>query len=87
MFICNDCNRLFEEANVIADKHEFWGERCYEYSSYCPYCGSEKYGIAARCDYCFEYVDQRDIIHRDDMNIDICEKCDKELENKITKER
>lgn len=43
-FICADCNNIFGEdeiATVREDRGEFWGQRCFENISVCPFCHSD----------------------------------------------
>lgn len=47
LFRCFDCGNTFgadEIATVKEDRGEFWGERCYENISVCPFCGSPDFG-------------------------------------------
>lgn len=39
VYRCNECGRTFDElASWDEDRGEFWGEKCYERMSGCPYC-------------------------------------------------
>lgn len=56
MYICDNCNNVFEEpARVVFDDHpELDGYK--EYKSGCPYCKSPYIDDVYICDKCGEYI-------------------------------
>lgn len=57
MFICLDCNNMFEEPSTVdGDLNEYFGFKCREKLSICPFCQSNNFVETKRCDSCGEYI-------------------------------
>lgn len=78
MYICFECDKVFEEPTEYKDAVGSWwgGETCYEAHSVCPFCGGE-YEEAVECSECGEYCFEEDTVGG------VCRKC---IEKSITLE-
>ena len=54
MFICVECQNVFDEPKIIEENHGLDAPP-YEYFSVCPYCGGA-FTEAYRCDYCGDFI-------------------------------
>jgi hypothetical protein len=75
MYICTQCNHIFEEGEKIEEyRGECFGFPAYEEYYVCPVCG-ENYEEAAECANCGEYYLE------EDLTCGFCDKClDKEVD-------
>ena len=71
MFLCLDCNRVFEEPKQHIDRHGLDAPP-YEIWSCCPYCGGD-YVSTTSCDVCGEWISGEYIQTANDDYI--CSKC------------
>jgi hypothetical protein len=58
MFICLECEHVFDENEVVyweEDRGEFWGVSCSEPMSGCPHCGGG-YVKTYECDCCHNWI-------------------------------
>ena len=72
MFICNECNDVFEEGvRERQNLGNYGDETIYEDWCVCPSCGGD-FEEAVRCKICDTYNHERDLIE------DVCEDCIRE---------
>ena len=55
MYKCNRCGYLFDEPNVVVERHRELDFMDAEYIDMCPNCGSGNYEEAYPCEMCGEY--------------------------------
>jgi hypothetical protein len=63
-FICSECGEIFNEnefATWSESRGEYWGAPCSEEMSGCPYCHSDAYEEAEKCEKCGEYYNKYDL--------------------------
>ena len=56
MYICNNCEAVFETPAVHEEQHPYGMTYATEYWSVCPHCGDTDFDEAKKCDRCGEYV-------------------------------
>lgn len=52
MFICEECERLFEEPDVYEERHPYGMGYASEEFSVCPFCRSDRIDPAKECERC-----------------------------------
>ena len=70
MYICNDCERTFSECGTYEEHHPYGMGTASETFYCCPYCKSDDFQEAERCERCGEYVAELedgmcDVCHED----------------------
>lgn len=55
MYICEECEKVFEEPKVLEEHHPYGMTYATEYFAVCPYCESTNYEEAHECERCGEY--------------------------------
>ena len=58
MYICNDCNHVFEDVKIITEHHPYGMGSAEERFYVCPNCDSTSFNKAERCSRCGEYVEE-----------------------------
>jgi formylmethanofuran dehydrogenase subunit E len=56
MFICLECNEVFEEPKVVYEHHPYGMTYATEEWRVCPHCGDSNIDIAVECSRCGEYI-------------------------------
>ena len=56
MFICENCEKVFEEAKTIYESHPYGMGYAREEFSVCPYCEATEIVKAKECEHCGEFV-------------------------------
>jgi rubrerythrin len=69
MFICNDCESVFETPKVIVERHPYGDGFAGEEWGACPHCRSTEISEAKKCSHCGEWVAETN----SDGLCDICE--------------
>lgn len=67
MYICEECESVFEEPKIIEEHHPYGMGYATEEWAVCPHCESTDYTEAKRCKRCGEYFAELD-----DGLCDIC---------------
>jgi hypothetical protein len=60
MYICNNCESVFETPDVHKEHHPYGMTSATEYWSVCPHCGETDFDEAKKCERCGEYVAELD---------------------------
>lgn len=60
MYICNNCEAVFETPAVHEEKHPYGMTYATEYWSVCPHCQDTDFDEAEKCERCGEYVAELD---------------------------
>lgn len=77
MYRCIECGAIFEEGEEATweeDRGEYWGVRCTERMSGCPYCKGG-YEEVFECKECGEYF------FEDEITDELCEGCQEKTED------
>ena len=56
MYICNECEEVFEQPKVVVERHPWGMGYAEEEFCECPCCGSGNFEEAEECSLCGEYV-------------------------------
>lgn len=56
MYICMDCERLFDEPEIVEERHPYGMSSAAEKWTVCPYCRSSNIEKAKMCKSCGEYT-------------------------------
>ena len=72
MYICEECEAVFDEPKTVEEHHPYGSTTATEYWAVCPHCESSSYEEAKQCERCGELVAELhdglcDICY-DDMN-------------------
>ena len=60
MYICNNCEAVFETPGTHEERHPYGMTSATEYWAVCPFCGETDFNEAKKCDRCGEYVAELD---------------------------
>ena len=67
MYICMNCQAMFDSPNEVEDfTSEFWGARVRHMTSVCPNCGSDDFDEMDKCEICGEDINPGE---------ELCENC------------
>ena len=60
MYICNNCGEVFEQADIVEERHPYGETYATENWYVCPYCGDTSFDEAQKCERCGVYVAELD---------------------------
>ena len=67
MYICNNCEAVFETPDVHEEHHPYGDTRVTEHWYVCPHCKDTDFAEAQKCGMCGEYFA--------DLDEDLCDCC------------
>lgn len=60
MYICNDCEQIFEDCKIIEEHHPYGMGYATEIWAVCPHCESTNIDEAVKCERCGTFVGELD---------------------------
>lgn len=60
MYICNNCEAVFETSAVYEEHHPYGMTSATEYFAVCPHCEDTDFDEAKKCERCGEYFAELD---------------------------
>lgn len=60
MYICNNCESVFETPDVHEERHPYGDTYATEHWYVCPHCGDTDFDEAKKCERCGKYVAELD---------------------------
>lgn len=58
MYICSNCEGVFDEPKTIIEHHPYGMGTAGETWSVCPYCNGAEFSEALQCERCGEYFEE-----------------------------